>query len=153
MLKILQVRLQQYMNRELPNVQAGPQRGRETRGQIASICWVMEKAREFQKDVYLCFMDYAKNFDHVNLNKLWKILRDGSTRSPNLCHEKLYVGQEATGHGTTDWFKIGKGIQGCILSPCLFNLHAGYAMQNAGLDKSQAGIMITGGNMNSLIFR
>ena len=119
MLKILPVRFQQYMNWELPNVQAGLQRGRETRDQIANICWVMEKAREFQKNIYLCFIDYAKNFDHVNLNKLWKILRDGITRSPNLCPEKLYVGQEATGHGTTDWFKIGKGIQwGCILSPC-----------------------------------
>ena len=126
MLKILQARLQQYMNYELPDVQAEFRKGRGTRDQIANIRWIIEKAREFQKNSYFCFIDYAKAFDHVDHNNLWKILQE--VEIPN--HHtsllgNLYVGQEATGrtpHGTMDWFKIGKGVcQGCILSPCLFN--------------------------------
>ena len=118
MLKILQARLQQYMNRELPDVQAGFRKGRGTRDQIANIRWIMEKEREFQKSIYFCFIDYAKAFDCVDHNKLWKILKDILTcLLRNLC-----AGQEATvktGHGTTDWFQIEKGVcQGCILSPC-----------------------------------
>ena len=112
------------------------------------------KARKFQKNNF-CFIDYAKAFDCVDQNKLWKILkRDGNTRPPYLPPENLYAGQEArvrTGHGTTDWFKIGKGVcQGCITSPCLFNLYAEYIMQNSGLDEAQAGIKIAGRNMNNL---
>ena len=130
MLKILQARLQQYMNRELPDVQA---RFRGTRDQIASINWIIEKAREFQKNIYFCFIDYAKAFDWVDHNKLWKILREMGIPDYLTCLlRNLYAGQEATvrtGHGTTDWFQIGKGArQGCILSPCLFNLHAEYIM-------------------------
>ena len=124
MLKILQARLQQYVNRELPDVQAGFRKGKGTRDQIANICWIMEKAREFQKNIYFCFIDYAKAFDCVDHNKLWKILKENA-------------GQGATvriGHGTTDWFQIGKGVcQDCMLLPCLFNLYAEYIMRNAGL--------------------
>ena len=124
MLKILQARLQQYLNREFPDVQAGFRKGRGTRDQIANICWIMEKAREFQKNIYFFFIDYAKAFDCVDHNKLWKILKEmGIT-------DHLPAGQEATvrtERGTTDWFQIGKGIrQGCILSPCLFKLYAEY---------------------------
>ena len=123
MLKILQTRLQQYVNRELPDVQAGFRKGRGTRDQIANICWIIEKAREFQKNIYFCFIDYAKAFDCVDHNKLENSERGGNTRSPETCLlRNLYSGQEATvrtGHGTTDWFQIGKGVcQGCILSPC-----------------------------------
>ena len=129
MLKILQARLQQYVNRELPDVQAGFRKGRGTRDQIANIRWFMEKAREFQKNIYFCFTDYAKSFDCVDPNKLWKILKEMGIPDHLTCLlRKLYAGQEATvrtGHGTTDWFQIGKGVrQGCILSPCLFNLYA-----------------------------
>ena len=138
-LKILQVRLQQYVNRELPDVQAGFRKGRGTRDQIANICWIIEKAREFQKNIYFCFIDYAKAFDCVDHNKLWKILKEMGIPDHLTCLlRNLYAGQEATvrtGHGTTDWFQIGKGVhQGCILSPCLFNLHAEYIMRNAWLD-------------------
>ena len=133
MLKILQARLQQYMNCELPDVQAGFRKGRGTRDQIANIQWIIKKAREFQKNIYFCFIDYAKAFDCVDHNKLWKILKE--TRIPDHLTCLLrnpYAGQEATvrtGHGTTDWFQIGKGVhQGCILSPCLFNLYAEYIM-------------------------
>ena len=151
MLKILQARLQQYMNHELPDVQAGFRKGRGTRDQIANIRWIMEKAREFQKNIYFCFIDYAKAFDCVDHNKLWKILKEMGI--PGLLRN-LYAGQEATvrtGHGTTDWFQIGKGVrQGCILSPCLFNFYAGYIMRNAGLKETQAGINIAGRNINSL---
>ena len=138
MLKILQARLQQYVNRELPDVQAGFRKGRGTRDQIVNIRLINKKAREFQKNIYFCFIDYAKAFDCVDHNKLWKILKDmGNMRN-------VYAGQEATvrtGHGTTDWFQIGKGVrQGYILSPCLFNLHTEYIMRNAGLEEAQARI-------------
>ena len=121
MLKILQARLQQYVNRELPDVQAGFRKDRGTRDQIANIRWIMEKAREFQKNIYFCFIDYAKAFDCVNHNKLENSERDGNTRPPELPLEKSVCrsGRNRTGHGTTDWFQIGKGVcQGCILSPC-----------------------------------
>ena len=123
MLKILQARLQQYMNRELPHVQAGFRKGRGTRDQISNICWIMEKGRVFQKNVYFCFIDYAKAFDCVDHNKLWNILKEMGIPDHLTCLlRNLYAGQEATvrtGHGTTDWFQIGKGVcQGCILSPC-----------------------------------
>ena len=135
MLKILQARLQQYVICELPDVQAGFRKGRGARDQIANICWIMEKAREFQKNISFCFIDYAKSFDCVDHNKLWKILRDGNTRPPDL--PLLCADQEATvrtGHGTTDWLQIGKGVrQGCVLSPCLFNFYAEYIMRNSGL--------------------
>ena len=133
MLKILQARLQQYVNHELPDFQAGFRKGRGTRDQIANICWIIEKGREFQKNIYFCFTDYAKAFDCVDHNTLWKILKEMGTPGHLTCLlRKLYAGQEATvrtGHGTTDWFQIGKGVcQGCILSPCLFNLYAEYIM-------------------------
>ena len=133
MLKILQARLQQYMNRELPDVQAGFRKGRGTRDQIANICLIMEKAREFQKNIYFCFIDYAKAFDCVDHNKLWTILKEMGIPDHLTCLlRNLYAGQEATvrtGHGATDWFQIGKGVrQGCILSACLLNLYAEYIM-------------------------
>ena len=154
MLKILQARLQQCVNRELPDVQAGFRKGRGTRDQIANICWIMEKAREFQKNIYFCFIDYAKTFDCVDHNKLWKILKEMGIPDHLTCLlRNLYAGQEATvriGHGT-DWFQIGKGVcQGCILSPCLFNFYAEYIMRNAGLEEAQAGIKIAGRNINNL---
>ena len=129
MLKILQARLQQYMNCELPDVQAGFRKGRGTRDQIANIHWIIQKAREFQKNIYFCFIDYAKDFDCVDHSKRWKILKEMGIPDNLTCLLRiLYAGQEATvriGHGTTDWFQIRKGVrQGCILSPCLFNLHA-----------------------------
>ena len=112
MLKILQAKLQQYMNRELPDVQAGFRKGRGTRDQIANIQWIMDKAREFQKSIYFCFIDYAKDFDCADHNKLWKILKEMGIRDHLTCLlRNLYAGQEATvrtGHGTTDWFQIGK---------------------------------------------
>ena len=155
MLKILQARLKQYVNRELLDVQAGFRKGRGTRDQIANIHWIMEKAREFQKNIYFCFIDYAKVFDCVDYNKLWKIPEEMGIPDHLTCHlRNLYLGQEATirtEHGTTDWFKIGKGVlQGCILSPCLFNLHAECIMWNAGLDEAQARIKIAGRNINNL---
>ena len=145
--------LQQYVNRELPEVQAGFQRGRGTRDQIANLRWIMEKAREFQKNI--CFIDYAKAFDCVDHNKLWQILQEMGVPDHLTCLlRNLHVGQEATvrtGHGTTDWFKIGKGVQqGCILSPCLFNFYAEYIMRNAGLDESQARVKIARRNLNYL---
>ena len=155
MLKILQIRLQQYMNSELPDVQAGFRKGRGTRDQIANIRQIIEKAREFQKNIYFCFIDYAKAFDCADHNKLWKILKEMGIPDHLTCLlRNLYSGQEATvgtGHGTTDWFHIGKGVcQGCILSPCLFNLYAEYIMRNAGLYEAQAGIKIAGRNINNL---
>ena len=126
-LKILQARLQQYVNRELPDVHAGFRKGRRTRDQIVNICWIIKKTREFQKNIYFCFIDYAKAFDCVVHNKLWKILKEMGISDHLICLLRdLHTGQEATvriGHGTTDWFQIGKGVhQGYILSPCLFNL-------------------------------
>uniref|UniRef100_A0A8B9WB27 Reverse transcriptase domain-containing protein n=1 Tax=Bos mutus grunniens TaxID=30521 RepID=A0A8B9WB27_BOSMU len=155
MLKILQARLQQYVNHELTDVQAGFRKGRGTRDQIDNICWIIEKAREFQKDIYFCCIDYAKAFDCVDHNKLWKILKEMEIPDHLTCLlRNLYAGQEAivrTGHGTTDWFQIGKGVhQGCILSPCLFNFYAEYIMRNTGLEEGQAGIKIAGRNINNL---
>ena len=146
MLKILQARLQQYLNCELPDVQAGFRKGRRTRDQIANIHWIIENAREFQKSIYVCFIEYAKAFDH---NKLWKTLKEMGIPDHLTCLlRNLYAGQEATvrtGHGTTDWFQIGKGVrQGCILSPCLFNLYAEYIMRNTGVDEAQAASRLQG---------
>ena len=131
MLKILQASLQQHMSHELPDVQAGFRKGRETRDQIANIHWITGKAREFQRNIYLCFIDYAKAFDCVDHNKLLKILKEMGIPDHLICLlRNLYAGQGATvrpGHGTTDWFQIGKVVcQGCILSSCLFNLYAEY---------------------------
>ena len=142
------------MNRELPDVQAGFRKRRGTRDQIANIRWIMEKAREFQKH-YFCFIDYAKAFDCVDHNKLWKILQEIGIPDHVTCLlRNLYADQEAivrTGHGTTDRFQIGKGVrQGCILSPCLFNFYGRYIMRNARLDESQAGIKIAKRNINNL---
>ena len=153
MVKILQARLQQYVNWELPNVQAGFRKGRGTRDQIANICWIIEKGREFQKNN--CFINYAKAFDCVDHNKLWKILKEMEIPDLLTCLlRNLYAGQEATArtlHGAKDWFKIGKGVcQGCILSPCLFNIYAEYIMRNARLDELKAGIKIAGRNINNL---
>ena len=140
MLKILQARLQQYVNCELPDVQACFKKGRGTRDQIANICWIIEKAREFQKNIYFCFLDYSKAFDCMDHKKLWKILQEMGIPNHLTCLlRNLYACQEATvrtGHKTTDWFQIGKEVhQGCILSPCLFNLDAEYIRRNAGLDE------------------
>ena len=134
MLKILQARLQQYVNHELPDVQAGFRKCRGTRDQIANIRWIIEKAREFPKNIYFCFIDYAKDFDCVDHNKLWKILQEMGIPDHLTCLlRNLYAGQAATvvtGHGTTHWFQIRKGeCQGCILSPSLFNLYAVYVMK------------------------
>ena len=153
MLKILQARLQQYVTRELPDVQAGFRKGRGTR--ISNIRWSMEKAREFQKNIYFCFIDYANAFDCVDHNELWKILKEMGISDHLTCLlRKLYAGQEATvrtGHVTTDWFQIGKGVhQGCILSPCLFNFYAEYVRGNAGLEEAQTRIKIAGRNINNL---
>jgi len=155
MLKILQARLQQYVNRELPDVQAGFRKDRGTRDQIANIRWIMEKAREFHKNIYFCFIDYAKAFDCVDHNKLWKILQEMGIPDHLICLlRNLYAGQEATvriGHGTTDWFQIGKGVrQGCILSLSLFNFYAEYIMRNAGLEETQTGIKISRRNINNV---
>ena len=133
MFKILQARLQQYVNQELSDVQTGFRKRRGTRDQIANIHWIIEKAREFQKNIYFCFIDYAKAFDCVVHSQLWKILQEMRIPEHLMCFlRNLYAGQEATvrtGHGTTDQFQIRKGVrQGCILSPCLFNLHAEYIM-------------------------
>ena len=144
MLKILQARLQQYVNGELPDVQAGFRKGRGTRDQIANIPWIMEKAREFQKIIYFCFIDYAKAFDCLYHNKLWKILQEMGIPDHLTCLlRNFYAGQEATirtGHGTTHWFQIGKWVcQGCILSPCLFNLYAEYIMRKHKLESRLLG--------------
>uniref|UniRef100_A0A8B9WQJ6 Reverse transcriptase domain-containing protein n=1 Tax=Bos mutus grunniens TaxID=30521 RepID=A0A8B9WQJ6_BOSMU len=143
------------MNCDLPDVQGGFREDRGTRDQIANIRWIMEKAREFQKNIYFCFIDYAKAFDCVDHNKLWKILQDMGIPDHLTCLlRNLYAGQEATvriGHGTTDWFQIGKGVhQGCRLSPCLFNFYAEYIMRNAGLEEAQAGVKIARRNINNL---
>ena len=155
MFKILQASLQQYVNHELPDVQAGFRKGRGTRDQVANIHWIIKKAREFQKNIYFCFINYAKAFDCVDHNKLWKILQEMEIPDHLTCLlRNLYAGQEATvrtGHGSTDWFQIGKGVhQRCILSPCLFNLYAEYIMRNARLDEAQAGIKISGRSISNL---
>ena len=140
------------MNCELSDVQAGFRKGRGTRDQIANVHWIIEKAKEFQKNIYFCFIDYAKALDCVDHNKLWKILKELGIPDHLTCLlRNLYTGQEATvrtGHGTTDWFQIAKGVrQGCILSLCLFNSYAEYIMRNPVLDKAQAGIKIAGRNI------
>ena len=154
MIKILQARLQQYVNRELPYVQTGFRKGKRTRDQITNIHWIIKKAREFQKNIYFCFINYSKAFDYVDYNKLWKILKDMGIPDHLTCLlRNLYASQEATvrtGHGTTDWFQMSKGVcQGCILSPCLFDFYAEYIMRHAGLDEVQAGIKISGRNTNN----
>ena len=138
------------MNRELPDVQAAFRKDRETTDQIVNICWIIEKAREFQKNTYFCFIDYEKGFDSVDHKKLWKILKEMGVPDHLTCLlRNLYAGQETTvrtGHRTTDWFQIGKGVhQGCILSPCLFNLYAEYIMQNLGWMKHKLESRLPGG--------
>ena len=133
------------MNCEFHDVQAGFRKGRGTRDQITNICWIIEKASKFQKNIYFCCIYYTKAFDCVDHNELWKILqRMGILDHLTCLLRNRYAGQETTvrtGHGTTDWFQIGKGVcQGCILSPCLFNLYAEYIMRNAGLEEAEAGI-------------
>uniref|UniRef100_A0A8D2LKZ5 Reverse transcriptase domain-containing protein n=1 Tax=Varanus komodoensis TaxID=61221 RepID=A0A8D2LKZ5_VARKO len=154
MLKILQARLQQYVDQELPKVQAGFRRGRGTRDQIANILWIMEKAREFQKNIYFCFIEYAKAFDCVDHNKLWQVLKEMGVPDHLICLlRNLYAGQEATvrtGNRSTDWFKIEKVQQGCILPPCLSSLYAEHIMRKAGLDESPVGIKIAGRNIDNL---
>ena len=155
MLKILQARLQQYVNQELPDDQAGFRKGRGTRDQIANTCWIIKQAREFQKNIYVWFIDYAKVFDCVDNNKLWEILQKmGIPDHLTYLLRNLYTGQKAairTGHGMKDWLQIGKGVhQGCILSPCVFNLYAEHILRNAGLDEAQAGIKIARRNINNL---
>ena len=157
-LKILQARLQQYVNCELPDVQAGFRKGRGTRDQIANICWIIKKAREFQRNIYFSFIDYAKAFDCVDHSKPWKILQQKGILDHLTCLlRNLNAGQEATdrtGHGATDWFQMGKGVcQGCILSPCLFNLYPEYIMRNAGLDEAQAELRLLGEISITLICR
>ena len=145
------------MNHELPDVQAGFRKGRGTRDQNANILWIIKKAKEFQKNIYFCVIDYAKAFDCVDHNKLWKILKENGIPDHLTCLlRNLYAGQEATvrtGHGPTDWFQIGKEVrQGCILSPCLFNLYAENIMRNAGLEEAQAEIKIARRNINNLTY-
>ena len=147
LLKIIQARLQQYMNCKIPDVQAGFRKVRATRDQIANIHWITEKTREFQKNIYFCFIDYTKAFACV-AHKLWKILQEvGIPDHVTSLLRNLHARQEATvrtGHGTTDWFQIGEGVsQSCILSLCLF-------MRNSGLDDTQAGMKISWRNINNL---
>ena len=141
------------MNCELSDAQAGFRKGRGTREQIANIRWIIKKAKEFQKNIYFAFIDYAKAFDCVDHNKLWKILQEMEIPNHLTCLlRNLYAGQEATvrtGRGTTGWFQIGKGVrQGCMLSPYLFNFYAECIMRNAGLEETQTGIKIAGRNIN-----
>ena len=147
-LKILQARLQQYVNHELSDVRVGFRKGRGTRDQIANIHWIIEKAREFQKNIYFCFIDCAKAFHYVDHNILWKILKEMGIPDHLTCLlRNLYAGQEATvrtGHGTTDWFQIGKGVH------C--NLYAEYIMRNVGMDEAQARIKTAGRNINNLSY-
>ena len=151
MFKILKAMLQQYVNWELTDVHVGFRRGRGTRDQIASICWIIEKARQFQRNIYFCFIDYAKTFDCVDHNRLWKVLKEMGIPDHLICLLKnLCAGQEATirtGHGTGDWFKWGKEYD--FLSSCLFNFYAEYIMWNAELDETIAGIKIAGRNSNN----
>ena len=155
MLKILQARLQQYVNWELPDSQAGFRKGRGTRDQTANIIRITEKTRQFKENIYFCFIDYAKAFDCVDNNKQWKILKEMGIPDDLTCLlRNLYAGQGATvrtRHGTIDWFLIGKGVcQGCISSPCLFNLYAEQIMWNAGVGETQAEVKIAGRNNNNL---
>ena len=155
MLKVLQDKFQQYMNWELPDIQTEFRKGGGIRDHIANICWIIEKAREFQKITCFCFTDFTKAFYCVDHNKLWKILKEmGKPHHFTCLLWNLYAGQEAiirTRYVTTDWFKIRKGVcQGCILSPCLFNFCAEYIIQNARLDEPQDRIKISGRNFNSL---
>ena len=141
MLKVLQVRFQQYVNPEHPDVQAGFTKGRETRDQIANVHWIIKKTRKFQKNIYFCFIDYVKALDCVDHHKLWKILQEMWIPDNLTCLlRNMYTRQEGTvktRYRTTDWFQIGKGVcQGCILSSCLFNLYKEYIMRNAGLDEA-----------------
>ena len=143
------------MNQKLPEVQAEFRKGRGTRGQIANFRWIIEKARKFQKNIYFCFINYAKVFDYVDHNKLWKILKEMWIRDHLTCLlRNLYAGQEAiirTTREKIDWFQIGKGVhQGCVLSSYLFNLYADYIMRNARLDEAQAWVKIAGRNINNL---
>ena len=145
------------MNREIPSVQPEFRKGKGTRDQIANIHWIIENAKEFQKNIYFCFIDYAKAFDCVDHNKVWKSLQEMGIPDHLTCLlRNLYAGQEATvrtGHGTTDCFQIGKGLrQGYILPPCIFNLYAEYIMQNTRLDEAQARIKIARRNINKLIY-
>ena len=154
-LKILHARLQQYVNQELADVQAGFRKVRGTKDQIANTCWIIEKAREFQKNIYFCFIDYDKVFDCVDHNKLWQVLKEMGIPDHLTCLlRNLYAGQKLTArtlHETMDWFKTGKGVhQGCILSHCLFNLYVEYIMRNAGLDEAQAEIKTVQRNINNL---
>ena len=151
MLKILQGRLQQCVHCELPYIQAGFRKGRGIRDQIANICWIIKKARQFQKNIYFCFIDYTKAIDRVDHNELWKIVKEMEIPDHLTCLlRNLYAGQEATirtRHGTTEWFQIGKGVcQGCIWSLCLFNFYAVYIMRNARLDEAQVKIKVAGRN-------
>ena len=154
-LKIFHARLQHYANQELLEVQAGFRKGRGIRDQIANICWIIEKAREFQKNIFLCFINYAKTFDCVDHDKLQKALREMGTPDHLTCLlRSLYESQEATVRSlyeTVDWFRTEKGVkQGCLLSPCLFNLYTENIMRNSGMDELQAGIKIDGRNINNL---
>ena len=154
MLKILQARPQQYVNCELPDVQAGFKKGRGTRDQTANIHWIIEKARDLHKNIYFYFLTMPKLLT-LWITTNWKILKEMGIPDHLTCLlRNLYAGQEATvrtGHGTTDWFQIGKGVcQGCILSACLFNFYAEYIMRNAGLEEAQAGIKTAGRNINNL---
>ena len=133
------------------------EKAEETRDQIANICWSLEKQESSRKNIYFCFIDYAKACDCVDHNKLWKILKEMGIPDHFTCLlRNVYAGQEATvrsGHGTTDWFQIGKGVfQGCMLSPCLFNFYVEYIIPNARLDEAQAGIKIAGRNINNLSY-
>ena len=154
MLKILQARIQQYMNRKLPMFKLDLEKAEEPEIKLLTSIGSSKK-QEFQRTIYFCFIDYNKAFDCVDHNKLWKILKEMGIQEYLTCLlRNLYAGQEATvrmGHGTTDWFQIGNGVrQGCILSPCLFNFYAEYITRNARLDEAQAGIKIARRNINNL---
>ena len=143
------------MNQELPDIQANREKAEEPEIKLPTSIGSYKKARELQKNIYFCFIDYDKAFDCVDHNKLWKILKEmGIQDHLTYLQRNLYAGKEAivrTRHGTKDWFKIGKAVdQGCILSPCLFNFYAEYIMRNTGLNEAQAGIKIAGRNINNL---
>ena len=153
MLKILQARLLQYVNFQMLKLDF--EKTEEPEIKLPTSFGSLKKQKSSRKNIYFCFIDYAKAFDCVGHNKLWKILKETGIPDHLTCLlRNLYAGQEATGRtgdGTTDWFQIGKGVcQGCILSPCLFNLYAEYIMRNAWLDEAQAGIKIAGRSINNL---